>query len=117
MYADPQLVTISGVTKSLPKIKQGQTDSTFRTADETCQLRISHQTTKARTRRMARLDLTVIAADPLTAINTSQTAGVYFVVDEPRYGFTDAALSALIVGLGNWLVDAENSGKLLGSET
>lgn len=116
MFADPQSVTINAVPKSMPRIKVGATDSTYRTADETFQMRISHQTTKSRTRRMVRIDSTVIAADPLTAINSSQTAGVYLVVDEPKFGFADADLDYLVDGLVAWLT-AGNIAKLLGSET
>jgi hypothetical protein len=100
----------------MPKIKQGVTDSTYRTADETFQLRVSHQSTKSRTRRMVRLDQTIIAADPLSAINTSQSAGVYLVIDEPKFGFDDATLDYMVDALVAWLT-AGNIAKLLGSET
>lgn len=116
MFTDPQSVTINSVAKTMPKIKMGSSDSTYRTADEEFQFRISHQTTKSRTRRMVRIDQTKIAADPLTAINSSQSAGVYLVVDEPKFGFSDAELDYLVDGLVAWLSSA-NIAKLLGSET
>lgn len=116
MFTDPQTVTINSIAKSMPKIKVGTTDATYRTADETFQLRISHQSTKSRTRRMVRIDQTVIAADPLTSVNTSQTAGVYLVIDEPKFGFDDATLDYLVDGLVAWLT-AGNIAKLLGSES
>jgi hypothetical protein len=116
MFSDPQSVTVNSVAKSMPRIKIGTTDATYRTADEEFQFRISHQTTKARTRRMVRLDQTKIAADPLTAVNTSQTAGIYLVVDEPKYGFSDSDLDYLVDALVAWLT-AGNIAKLLGSET
>jgi hypothetical protein len=65
---------------------------------------------------MVRLDQTLIAADPLTAVNSSQTAGVYLVVDEPKFGFDDATLDYMVDGLVAWLTPA-NIAKLLGSET
>lgn len=116
MFTDPQTVTYNGATKTMPKIKMGSSDSTYRTADETFQFRISHQATKSRTRRMVRLDQTIIAADPLSAINTSQSAGVYLVVDEPKFGFDDATLDYMVDALVAWL-SAGNIAKLLGSET
>jgi hypothetical protein len=116
MFTDPQTVTYNSVGKPMPKIKQGVTDSTYRTADETFQLRVSHQSTKSRTRRMVRLDQTIIAADPLSAINTSQSAGVYLVIDEPKFGFDDATLDYMVDALVAWLT-AGNIAKLLGSET
>lgn len=115
MFTDPQSVTINGVGTTMPRIKLGSSDSTFRTADETVQFRISHQQSKSRMRRMVRLDQTVIAADPLTAQNTSQTAGVYLVIDEPKFGFTDTQLDYLVDALIAWLSSA-NIAKVLGSE-
>lgn len=115
MFADPQVVTVNTVAQSMPRIKLGSSDATYRTADETFQMRISHQTTKSRTRRMVRLDQTVIAADPLTTNNYSQTAGVYLVIDEPKFGFTDAQLDYLADALIAWLTPA-NIAKVLGSE-
>jgi hypothetical protein len=116
MFTDPQTVTINAVAQSMPRIKVGATDSTYRTADETFQFRISHQTTKNRTRRMVRIDKTVIAADPLTAVNSSQSAGVYLVIDEPKFGFSDADLDFIVDGFIAWFT-AGNIAKLLGSET
>jgi hypothetical protein len=61
MFADPQSVTINAVPVSLPRVSIGASDATYRAADETVQMRISHQSTKGRKRRMVRLDQTVIA--------------------------------------------------------
>lgn len=115
MFADPQSVTINAVPISLPRISVGNQEATYRSADETVQLRISHQASKGRKRRMARLDKTVIAADPLTAENTSQKAGIYLVVDEPDFGFDDTNLDYLVDALIAWLT-AANIAKLLGGE-
>lgn len=116
MFTDPQTVTINAVAKSMPRIKSGVSDSTYRTADEQFALRISHQVAKNRTRRMVRVDQTIIAADPLTAVNSSQSASVYLVVDEPKFGFDDTTLDYMVDGLVAWLTPA-NIAKLLGSES
>lgn len=116
MFADPQSVTINAVPVSLPRVSIGTSESTYRSADETVQLRISHQASKGRKRRMVRLDQTVIAADPLTAENASQKAGIYLVVDEPSFGFDDTDLDYLVDALIAWLSSA-NIAKLLGSES
>lgn len=116
MFADPQSVTINAVPVSLPRVSIGTSESTYRSADEAVQLRISHQSTKGRKRRMVRLDKTVIAADPLTAENASQKAGIYLVVDEPTFGFDDTDLDYLVDALIAWLT-AANIAKLLGSES
>lgn len=116
MYSDPQSVTINAVPVSLPRVSIGTSEATYRAADETVQMRISHQSTKGRKRRMVRLDKTVIAADPLTAENSSQKAGIYLVVDEPTFGFEDADLDYLVDALIAWLTPA-NIAKLLGGES
>jgi energy-coupling factor transporter ATP-binding protein EcfA2 len=55
---------------------------------------------------MARLDQTVIAADPLTAVNASQKAGVYIVIDEPQFGFDNASIENLVEAVKTWLTSA-----------
>lgn len=117
MFADPQSVTINAVPFSCPRILIGNGEATYRFADETVQMRISHQDSKGRKRHMIRLDQTVIAADPLTAENASQKAGVYLVVDEPGFGFTDTQLGYLVAALTAWLAAGTNTAKLLASES
>lgn len=116
MFSDPQSVTINAVPFSLPRILVGNAEATYRSADDTVQMRISHQDSKGRKRHMVRLDQTKIAADPLTSENSSQKAGVYLVVDEPSFGFTDADLDYVVDALIAWLSSA-NIAKLLGSES
>lgn len=55
---------------------------------------------------MVRLDKTVVAADPLTTEKAYQRAGVYLVIDEPEYGFTDADLEDLVEAVKGWLTSA-----------
>lgn len=117
MYTDPQSVTINSVTKSLPRVKNGEMNSTYVTADGEYQLRISHQTSKKRIRRMIRLDHTKIAEDPLTAVNAQMTAGIYLVIDEPSVGFTDAELVLLYNGFGAYIAQESVRDKLLGGES
>lgn len=116
MFADPQSVTINAVPVSLPRVGIGSSEATYRSADESVQLRISHQDTKGRKRRMVRLDQTKIAADPLTAENTSCKAGIYIVVDEPSFGFSDQELTYLIDALKTFM-GSTSEAKLLGGES
>lgn len=116
-YADPQSVTVNAVPKSLPRISSGEASSVYKTADDEFQMRISHQKTKTRMRRMVRIDQKIVAADPLSAENVYQTAGVYVVVDEPEFGFDDTTLGYLVTALKDWLIAGTNTAKLLGSET
>lgn len=116
-FADPQSITVNAVPKSMPRISTGESQSVYKTADDEFQMRISHQKAKSRMRRMARVDQKVVAADPLTAENSYQTAGVYLVVDEPEFGFTDTDLGYLVSALTAWLAAGTNTAKLLGAET
>lgn len=120
MFTDPQTVTINGVGNTLPRIKLGDQNTTYKNADGTVQLRISHQPTKGRTRRMVRIDQTKIAEDPLTAVNQFASAGIYIVVDAPSNGvFSGNELSYLYLALVNFLGADTNAAwmKLIGGES
>lgn len=116
MFTDPQVVTIDGVANSLVKISSEGQKSIYRTADGNKTLTISHQTSKGRERRMVRIDSRVIAADPLTAANDYENCGIFLVVDEPKYGFTDDQIDDIIQGFKAWLITA-NVNKLLAGES
>lgn len=114
-FTDPQSVTIDATPYSMPRVSSEQTKSLYSTADESLKMTISHQESKGRTRRMVRLDKRVVAADPLTSVNAYQSCGIYLVVDEPEYGFSDDAIDDIIQGFKTWLATA-NVLKVLGSE-
>lgn len=114
-FSDPQSITIDSTPMSLPKTSPGVNSTIYQSADESLKLRISHQESKGRTRRMIRLDKRVVAANPLTAVNEYKTAGVYIVIDEPEYGFDDTALGNLADGLIDFLTSS-NVAKVLGGE-
>lgn len=115
MLTDPQSITIDGAAQSLARTKSDGTKSIYKTADDTHTLTISHQETKGRFRRMARIDKRVIAADPLTAVNQYKTAAVYVVIDEPEIGFTADDLDDIVQGFKAWLTTAIVT-KLIGNE-
>lgn len=102
-FTDPQSITVNAVPKSLVKIKSDGEKTLYRTADEEFSFTISHQQTKTRTRRMVRVDQRIVAADPLSSVNEYKSAGVYLVIDEPEYGFTDAQLDYIVQALKTWL--------------
>jgi hypothetical protein len=116
MFADPQSVTIDAVPYSMPRIFSDGSASLYSTSDEALKMRISHQESKGRTRRMVRLDKRVVAADPLTAVNVYQTVGVYVVIDQPEFGFSIDNIDDIIQGFKTWLSTA-NVTKVLGSES
>lgn len=106
MLTDPQTVTINTVEKTLNRISSTGTQSTYSKDDETVKLIVSHQESKGRTRHMIRLDETVVAADPLTAVNASKKLGAYLVIDEPDFGFTDAEIDYVVQALVGWMTSA-----------
>lgn len=114
-FSDPQTVTIDVTPFTLNRIKSDGYRSEYAAADGTVKLIVSHQESKNRTRRMARLDQQVVAADPLTAENESKTLGVYLVIDEPDFGFSDTEVDDVVQALATWL-SAANVAKICGNE-
>lgn len=90
MLADPQSVTVNSVAISLPTVRRGDDQSTYRSADGNTELVVSSAYGK-RTRRTARLNFRKIAADPLnSSTNLEYTGSCYLVFDLPVVGYTPA---------------------------
>jgi hypothetical protein len=106
MLSSPQEITVNTVAIDCHKVSDDKTSSNYSSADGTLEFKVSHQINTDRSRRMVRLDQTVIAADPLTAVNFSQKAGVYLVIDEPRFGFENADIEYIVDALKLWLTSA-----------
>lgn len=116
-FTDPQTLTVNAVAKNCARVITDGQSSTYKTADGTFEFKISHQNRKGgRVGHMVRFDQIVIAADPLTAENKSQKAGVYLVIDEPAFGFDDTTLDYLVDAVVAWLT-AGNIAKVLGGES
>jgi len=115
MLSDPQTLTVNSVAKSLARVETAGTRSVYRTADEVFQLTVSHAESKNRTRRMVRVDQRVVAADPLSSQNEYKSLGVYFVVDQPEYGFSATEIGYVWAAL-KALADSTFLGKVLGAE-
>lgn len=115
-FSDPQSITVNSVAKSMPRISTEATRSVYQKAEEDFKMTISHQVARDRTRHMVRVDQRVVATDPLTAANEYKVLGVYVVIDEPEYGFTDTEIDYLVQALKGWATTA-NVLKVLGSET
>lgn len=117
MYADPQSLTINGVATSFPR--QGSTAPDrlghFATADGLFEFDVRQNKTANRLRREVRLTQKKIAADPVSALNKEVSASTIIVVDEPRWGFSDAELGYLTSAIVAWFTNA-NRDKLLGGE-
>lgn len=105
-FTDPQTITIDTVAQTLNRVKSDGYQSIYSKDDESVKLTISHQESKGRTRRMARVDKRVVAADPLTSENEYKSLGVYVVLDEPEYGFSDNDIDDVVQALAAWLTSA-----------
>lgn len=105
-FTDPQTITVNTVAKTLNRVKSDGLRSEYVTDDEEFRFTISHQESKTRTRRMVRVDHRVVAADPLTSVNEYKSTGIYLVIDEPEYGFTDAEIDYDVQALNTWLSTA-----------
>lgn len=115
MLADPQTITVNTVAKTLNRIKSDGFRSEYATDDEAYKMTVSHQESGDRTRRMVRVDSRVVAANPLSSVNEYKNLGIYLVVDEPEYGFTDAEINYVVQALTAWLTQA-NVLKVLSSQ-
>lgn len=102
----PQSITIDTVTTNLNRIEDDKTSSIYSSDDGTLTLRVSHQSSGKRVRRMARVDKKIIASDPLTSLSQYQTAGIYIVIDEPEFGFAADNILDIVEGLKTWLAPA-----------
>lgn len=104
--ADPQTITINSVPIPCNLVQTDGYKSVYQNSDESLKFTVSHQENKGRTRRMARLDQRVVAADPLTSENEYKQLGVYVVIDEPEYGFSDDDIFDVVEGLIAFLTEA-----------
>lgn len=114
-FTDPQVITVNAVDKTMPRIYTDGSRSVYATADEAYKMTISHMESGRRTRRMVRNDNRVVATDPLTSVNEYKSLGVYTVIDEPEYGFSDTEINYLVQAHIAWLI-AANVAKVLGNE-
>lgn len=117
--ADPQSITISGVTTSLPRTSVGDDVSEYTSGDGLIQLIASHNYGK-RTRRMLRVNTSKITSDPFRPSENVEVGMSYYVVfDLPPAGYTAAEASAVFVGANTLMTASSNAviTKLLGGES
>jgi len=116
---DPQTVTISGTTTSLPRTSVDETESEYSSSDGLIKLLASHSYGK-RTRRLIRIDHAKLAADVFKpAENVKVGMAVYTVFDLPPAGYTGAEALAVWTGFNTQLTAASNAvvTKILGGES
>jgi len=115
---DPQSITISGSTISLPRTNVGSNRAEYTSGDGLVRLSAAH-TYGRRTRRVLRLDHSKIAPDAYTAVNAKFSMSNYIVFDVPATGYNAADELAVYAGFKT-LFSASSDAvitKLLGGES
>lgn len=120
-FADPQTITISAVTTSLPRTSQLADESEYTSGDGLIKLSASHTDTKGgRTRKSLRLDHSKLTTDPFKPTeNVEVSMSTYIVFDIPPAGYTPAEALAAWTGFKNQFSASSDLliTKLLGGES
>jgi hypothetical protein len=118
-FSDPQSITISAATTSLPRVTSGDGESKYSSSDGLIDLSASSSYGN-RIRRVIRVDHSKVTADPfIPAQNREVSMSNYMVFDVPNVGYTNAEIKAVYVGF-NTLYTASSHAlidKLLGGES
>jgi len=120
MIAEPVNLTLLGSARTLNRVGSGIDSGIFAEDDRESLLSIKHTYNGKRARRVARVDLFRVAADPLApAVNATSQMSVYFVFDVPKVGFTVAEQVGVASGLTTWLTASTNAifTKIAGGES
>lgn len=97
-FADPQTITISGVTTPLPKVSTEGDETIYQSADGLIQMLASHDIGK-RYRHLLRVNHSKLTADPfIPAENVKVSMSCYIVFDVPPVGYTAAEQLAVYTG-------------------
>lgn len=114
--ADPQTVTIATVATQLHNVGTDMGASAYQNDAGEVVLTIRHTSTK-RTRHQARLQKSLITADPLVpSINTNVSWGTQLTIDTPKNGVTTAMAADIANALVLWATPA-NIAKLCGGQS
>lgn len=117
-YADPQSITYNAVAQSLNRTGSGINQGSFfvaGTGGATFGLDISHSYGSARTRRVSKLSVGQVNANPYaTGLSAYEQTFCYLVVDTPaKNGVVDPAVAVLSVNaLTKWFTDNTNANAL-----
>jgi len=118
-YTDPQTVTISAVTTSLPRTSVGTNGSEYTSADGLIKLS-ANSAYGRRTRRVLRLDHSKLTTDPfIPSQNVKVSMSNYIVFDMPPAGYTAVEALAIYTGFKTLFSASSDAPitKLLGGES
>jgi hypothetical protein len=117
--ADPQSITIDGVTTSLPRVNVGNNGATYQSSDGLIKLTASSQYAK-RIRRVLRVDHSKVAADVYVPDqNVLRSMSCYMVFDLPIVGYTNDDAKDVFDGFEALYTASSDAAitKLLGGES
>lgn len=118
-FTDPQSITISAVTSSLPRISVEEDNSVYQSGDGLIQLLASHDIGK-RARHVLRVNHSKLTSDPyIPAENVKVSMSTYIVFDLPPAGYTATEALAVYTGFKTLYTASSDAlvTKLLGGES
>jgi len=119
-FSDPQSITISGTTTSLPRVSTGPHNGEYSSSDGLIDLLASHSFSKDRARRVLRVNHSKISADPfIPSQNREVSMSTYMVFDVPLVGYTNTEVKAVYTGFKTLYTATSDAliDKLLGGES
>lgn len=109
-FADPQSITIDGVTSSLPRILTKTGQGLFTSADGNVQIEVIPKNAGNTKVRTIRLRTKKITSDPLVGTTNIRVSDlVSLTVIRPLDGYSDAEIVKQVVGLLTYLTASTNA--------
>jgi hypothetical protein len=118
VLSDPISAKVGGVATNHPRLSVGAESNLYGTADGVNVIRVGGSSTSKRKRYYTSKAATKIAADPISAVQSSQTATITVSVNAPSWGFSNAELKQLVLDHLDFLSASTgaNIDKILGGE-
>jgi hypothetical protein len=122
--ADPQVITVNAVAKSMPRIStttsSNQRQSSYSLADKTFSLDVIHRDLKRNSRprlvSLVRFTQRANVTDPLNSALIPETVAWSVQLDRPVDGFTQTQVDQMWTGFKSWF-DSTMVGKIFGGES
>lgn len=90
MFADPLVTNVCFLSRTMPRVSIAGQSAVYKSPDGVGTVKVSHTTSKNRTRSLVRFEGPIVGTNPLTAANTTGNAVAYLVIDYPSQSvFTD----------------------------
>jgi len=118
-FSDPQSITISGTSISLPRVNSGNNGAEYLSPDGLVKLAANNAYGR-RIRRVLRIDHSKITSDPfIPAQNSKVSMSNYIVFDVPVVGYSAAEAKAVYTGFNSLYTASSHAliDKLLGGES